>query len=115
MPEENPIEEEVEMLMDTAGFVSFNEDFQPYEHFSSDYNSVVGEVMKMVSRFDEMSFEIEYLREMYGIAVRDLSLAEDSLDAMKGKIDAILKYLNDGGCDMQFAISELKSISSWKE
>ena len=114
MPDENPIEEEMEMLMDAAGFVCFNDDFQPWELFSCDYNSVVGEVIRMGSKFDEMNFEIEYLRDMYGIAMRDLSLAEESLSMMKSKVDAILRYLNDGGSDMQFAITELKSISSRK-
>jgi hypothetical protein len=104
----------METLIDSAGFVCFDSNFEPWELLSNDYNSVIGETIRMGSKFDEMNFEIEYLRDMYGIAMRDLTLAEQSIEAMKNRIDFILKSFSEGNGDIEFAVSELKEMCYWK-
>lgn len=113
MNEENPTEEDIDMLMDVAGFVSFNDDVSLLYSSISDYNKAVGEAMKIESKLDEMNFEIEYLRDMYGIAMRDLALAEDGISMMRIRIDELLNYLKQDNYDISSVVSELKSMSMW--
>jgi hypothetical protein len=100
MGQEEDMEDEASMMMDSSGFVSINDadmqDFSPFRH------------SKRCCASDSMSYEIDKLRSENSYLVRQLDIHESRIEELESACSAIMSSIlsNDSSWNLTKGISK---------